>query len=577
MTQRRWFWGIVGCLIAIWALVLAPPQGVIAQSARPSAGGSAAGRTDLLGGPTGVVRTDKGQPVEGLMVQLVSEKTAIRTTVFTDDSGAYEFPRLEAGEYTLRLARPREYRPYRKDDVRIDGASKLPDITVTRVAGGEFLPPTVDVLTQLSGAELLHNLPGTVQEKNTWVSTCGGSCHSFDHPFRARFDERGWHNLISRMTNYRYRIMIPPGRGEGGGMGAPLSPNAELVKNWLARVRAPGAEDPPIKPFARPIGRARRVVITEYELPWTLVNIHDVYGDPAGNVWFTINRSPFIGKLDPKTGKVTSYRVPTPPPMEITSTRAYEHKDPPGIHPGIHWIQVDPQTGIVWFSDTWSEALGRLDPRTGDIKQVNIGVHGNIALSRDGKKLWKVENGRFNRWDTATVVQKSPAMPEKTYSLMKVRSTYGTCVSWDDRYVGGGAVWLDTQTGEVREFSSASGWIDAGRCDFDPAGNIWAGSKDGPLIKYNPKTGAVSEYATPTPFTSSYGARSDKNGEIWYGLMHGARVARFNSKTEEWTQYDLPSTYSFDTFAWVDNSTTPVTFWMGDQHGYITRVQPLDP
>ena len=54
-------------------------------------------------------------------MQLISQKTSIRTTVYTRSSGRYEFPVLETGDYVLRLARPLEFRPYRKDSVRIDG------------------------------------------------------------------------------------------------------------------------------------------------------------------------------------------------------------------------------------------------------------------------------------------------------------------------------------------------------------------------------------------------------------------------------------------------------------------------
>src|SRR5712691_758669 len=58
----------------------------------------------LLGGPRGVVRLSKGLPLEGVMVQLISQKSAIRTTVYSNDEGRYEFPKLEAGDYTLRIA-----------------------------------------------------------------------------------------------------------------------------------------------------------------------------------------------------------------------------------------------------------------------------------------------------------------------------------------------------------------------------------------------------------------------------------------------------------------------------------------
>src|SRR5262245_30259924 len=91
---------------------------------------------ELLGGPHGVVKSNKGDLLEGMMVQLIAQKTAIRTTVYSNLDGRYEFPKLEAGGYTLRIAQPREFRPYLKEKVEIDGPIELDDIVLTRITNG---------------------------------------------------------------------------------------------------------------------------------------------------------------------------------------------------------------------------------------------------------------------------------------------------------------------------------------------------------------------------------------------------------------------------------------------------------
>src|SRR6185295_11045603 len=50
----------------------------------------------FTGGPKGVVKNDAGEPLEGIMVQLLSPKTNIRTTVYSNLEGRYEFPKREA-------------------------------------------------------------------------------------------------------------------------------------------------------------------------------------------------------------------------------------------------------------------------------------------------------------------------------------------------------------------------------------------------------------------------------------------------------------------------------------------------
>lgn len=532
---------------------------VHAQSAQASS------RPDLQGGARGTVKTAAGQPVGGQMVQLISKQTSIRTTVFTTPAGQYEFPRLPAGEYALRLARPLEFRPYVREGVRIDGATALPEIVVERIAQGDYLPPVPELLTQLYGAEWVANMPGTGQEKETITQTCGNACHSADYLFRVTFDEANWRKLVHRMNNYNFRWLgtYAPGNKEV----------EERVVRWLATYRAPGAEIMPIRPFPRPQGPAARAVITEYDLPWSINNqVHDVTGDREGNIWFTPNRNPYVGKLDPKTGRIALYRTPKP---QIPQPFEYTVTDPPGVHPGTHWIEVDPK-GMVWFTDTWSANLGRLDPRTGDSRWVYWGLHGNVSMTADGRSIWRTDERKIKRYDTATVMD--TGKPVQEFDLKNVRNTYGNFVSRDGRYFGGGAnniVWMDIQTGEIREVQNVvTGSSAKGRGDFDRQGNLWAGSRA--LLKYDPKLNVVEYYRAPTPHVTYYAARVDKNGHVWAGEMHGGRIAKFDPDTHHWTEYQLPSPWSFDQTGWIDNSTNPPSYWYGDTYGYIVHIQPME-
>ena len=291
------------------------------------------------------------------------------------------------------------------------------------------------------------------------------------------------------------------------------------------------------------------------------VQVHDVNGDPQGNIWFAINRDPFIGKLDPKTGKVTSYRTP----------------GTPGKHPGGHWLQVE-SDGKVWYSETWAQNLIEFDPKTEKFRLMHTGVQGNMALSTTDGTIWRTAGGKINRYDRET------GKPVEEYPMQHIRGTYGNFISWDSRYFGGGnrdstfdgVVFFDRMTKEVKEIPSPSGVAQPSRGSFDPDGNIWAGGRGGVLLEYNRKTGVATEYSPPTPYQTFYETRADKHGEIWAGEMRGGRIARFNPKTYQWTEYVLPEPLSFDWQTFVDNSTDPVTVWYGDQYGYIVRIQPLE-
>src|SRR3954466_3603473 len=111
---------------------------------------TAANADRMLGGAKGVVKTDAGIPLEGMMVQLIADKNGMRTTVFSDSEGHYEFPKLQSGKYTLRIAQPREYQPYVRKSVAINGSPSLDEITLTRAFKTELLPFRKDIAAQMT-------------------------------------------------------------------------------------------------------------------------------------------------------------------------------------------------------------------------------------------------------------------------------------------------------------------------------------------------------------------------------------------------------------------------------------------
>ena len=92
---------------------------------------------------------------------------------------------------------------------------------------------------------------------------------------------------------------------------------------------------------------------------------------------------------------------------------------------------------------------------------------------------------------------------------------------------------------------------------------------------FDPKTEKFSEYDLP-PHTYPYRAEIDKNGEIWASTMHTDRVVRVNPKTGEKIQYLTPTNTDMRT-VFVDNSTNPVTVWVGSNHNHrLVKVEPHD-
>jgi len=205
-------------------------------------------QSGLNGGATGMVRIKSGDSPEGVAVQLVAPNR-VRTTVYTDAMGKFEFPRMQAGSYTLRIATPVPFKSYRRDSVSIEGATKLEDIVLERVADSDNLPASPALESQLSGAEILWNVPGTAEEKATLQKNCSG-CHSWQQIFRSHYDEHGWSLIVDRMMHFTGTAIAVRNRP----MSAP-DPEAALLINWLSRIRGPNAQDAPLRVFPRPAAK----------------------------------------------------------------------------------------------------------------------------------------------------------------------------------------------------------------------------------------------------------------------------------------------------------------------------------
>ena len=82
----------------------------------------------------------------------------------------------------------------------------------------------------------------------------------------------------------------------------------------------------------------------EYRLPSTS-RPHTIVPDVEGNIWYTGNSNATIGMLDPKTGLVTEYKTRARDPHSAT------------FHPN----------GNLYFTAQGAAVLGRLNPANGDL------------------------------------------------------------------------------------------------------------------------------------------------------------------------------------------------------------------
>jgi len=112
---------------------------------------------------------------------------------------------------------------------------------------------------------------------------------------------------------------------------------------------------------------------------------------------------------------------------------------------------------------------------------------------------------------------------------------------------------------------------------MDAQGRLWFGEYRGNRIgMFDTKTEQFKEWKLATPWSAPYDVVLDKNEEAWTGSMITDQVTRLDTRTGEMVDYLLPRSTNIRR-VFVDNSTTPVTFWIGSNHGAsIVRLEPLD-
>src|SRR5262245_644476 len=509
--------------------------------------------------------------MEGVVVSAKREGSTITVSVITDAKGQFTFPaaRLEPGHYSLAI---------RAVGYELEGPKS------TEVAAGKAtsvdvkLRPTRNLPKQLSNAEWFTSFPGTNAQKKALLNCI--SCHNLDRIVNSAYSAEEFMQVFDRMTGYYpgstpqhpQRLIGDARRNLGQG------PGVKAMAEYLASINLSKDEvwSYELKTLPRPTGRATRVVITEYDLPRKQVQPHDVVVDSDGIVWFSHFGEQFLGKMDPKTGKVWEFPIPV--------LKA-------GFPVGTLDLKTD-QAGNLWIGMMYQAGVARFDKKTETFKvwsipkewQTDAAQSGHLdpsAAHVDGK-VWVKNSDRSQilrldpatgQWENLGSFSDPGGRRLGVYGIPADRDNNLYHLDFQSSNIGR----LDAKT---RLFTVYRGAIDTSRPRrgaVDEQNRLWFAEYAGNAIgMFDPKTEKVQEWVLPTPWGQPYDVVTDKNGEAWTGSMMSDRVSRLNPKTGEFVEYLLPKTTNIRR-VFVDNSANPVTFWVGSNHGAsIIKVEPLD-
>lgn len=526
----------------------------------------------------GEVRSAEEGPMGGVTVTATQDKSTISVTAITDDQGRYSFPvgRLAPGAYSLTI---------RAVGYDMDGKPTA-NVAANQPATADIkLKKTRNLVTQLTSAEWLASWPGTDAEKRL-VADCM-SCHTLERIARSSHTAEEWVAIIPRMLRYAQNTtpLAPQLRtGESTGLLVQQPERLQRLAEYLASVNLSASETFPyeLKTLKRVSGKGTRAIITTYKLSKQTDQPHDVMGDPDGGIYFTYFGDPQLGRLDPRTGVVASYPIPVLKEKAAKGALSLYHD-----HDGNFWVSLMYQAGGAKFDKATKSftmlpvapEFNRDSSQQAFVAPQSSHVDGKLWIQDVAStSVYRVDlrTGKFENFKPyADIKPDSPlaGRPHSIYEVFPDARNNLYIADFSDRAIGR----IDAKTGEYTFIQTPTDRSRPRRGEMDQEGRLWfAEYAVDNVAMLDTKTNRVQEWTVPTKWSLPYQAKIDKNGDLWTGGMASDRIARINTKTGDMVEYPLPVNTNIRNL-YVDNETTPVTVWFGNNHGAaIVKLEPLD-
>src|SRR6266702_6646789 len=266
---------------------------------------------------TGVVNSAEEGAMEGVLVGAKKAGSTITVTVVSDAQGRYSFPAAKL--------EPGHYAVrIRAVGYDLDGPGAV-EVAARKTATLDLkLKKTSDLAAQLSNGEWMASVPGTDEQKGLLLNCVG--CHTLERVVRSPHDADAFtKTVLPRMQGYVNQSIPqhPQLRRAERLMEERGDQRVQVYSStaeYLATINRGLAQkwSYELKTHPRPSGRATRVVYTEYDLPRETISPHDVIVDSEGIAWYSNFGEQNLGRLDPKTGNVKEFSIETTKPAYPT-------------------------------------------------------------------------------------------------------------------------------------------------------------------------------------------------------------------------------------------------------------------
>jgi virginiamycin B lyase len=409
------------------------------------------------------------------------------------------------------------------------------------------LEKTRDLASQLSSAEWLMSIPGTREQKDRLFVVCM-TCHTLAPIVKSRYDAEEWKTTLMRMWNW----------SQASAFNKPiLSPNREGARpgdeqfaEYLSTINLSSKPkiDFDLKTLPRPKGDDTKVIVTEYDLPRPDAEPHDVAVDAHGIVWYCDYAEGLVGRLDPRTGLIKEWVNPTGKPGFPGGAQSMEIDSQ-----GNPWLARHEFNGVSKFDvksesfTNWSLPADLVSPRTRTTF---------VAPTRDGKV-----------WIKDDVDHKAFLLDPAT----------GKFTGYDqfpsDVNFAGQAAPRANFPGDVSMRDKAAPHHGIYGITADSEGNEYAADilGDG-VAKIDVHTGKASLYTLPHDKSGPRRMHVDSQDHLWIGEYYGNRIAKFDPKAAQFQEWSHP----IDWYGPYDVAPdTAGNVWTGSMAtDLVTRLDP---
>ncbi|MCS4538770.1 MAG: hypothetical protein HYY67_07940 [Thaumarchaeota archaeon] len=292
-----------------------------------------------------------------------------------------------------------------------------------------------------------------------------------------------------------------------------------------------------------------KISVKEYKLP-DRSNAFAIVSDNSGNIWVALRNRSSLVKLDPKTGSLQEFKIPSSSSiLQI-------------------WDIVVDSHGNLWFGDATDNKIRKFDPSSFKFSEYTIPTADaepwGIAIDSKGD-IW------YSGFNSGALgkLEISKAREGTSNGFLEYKTPRNISRPSYLLFDNNGILWMmesgparlakfDIITEKFTEYPLPR----AGNASTNPIGiavdaqgNIWYTQfRTSNMGKFDPKTGNVEQYPTGLITGATYGIVPDKEGNIWTVQQRVDRVVKISVKDQTISEFRIPTNSSFTENVAVDPS-----------------------